>query len=375
MKKDNLKKRDTGTRYKKHMILPVLVLLVIASLLYQNSIHAKPRIRLDRSRLSMTAGESRKLKLSGISSKNQKRVTWESSAPGISSVSKKGKVNAKKAGNATVTASFKGIKYRCRVQVDSDSDAVANGNSPQSPEAVTPGTDSYNGFLVDNVYHSQNNGDIHYHAYFPDSYDGRSDHALFITLPGYQGLYFQGVAENLKTEDFAFEAQKYDSKMVILAPQLNDWGEASAGQTIALTEYFLEQYRIDPSKVYIEGYSGDGETLSLVLGKKPELYTAALMCSSQWDGKYEPVINAKTPIYFVIGESDEYYGSDPFKNAYRKLRELYRQQGLSETEIKNLLVLDVKPASYFSGTDVTYQHAGGYLFCRDEDVMGWLFRQ
>ncbi|MDE7310945.1 MAG: hypothetical protein K2N87_04880 [Eubacterium sp.] len=48
------------------------------------------------------------------------------------------------------------------------------------------------------------------------------------------------MAQNLKTEDFAFEAQKYDSKMVILAPQLNDWGETSADQTIALTEYFLE---------------------------------------------------------------------------------------------------------------------------------------
>ena len=31
--------------------------------------------------------------------------------------------------------------------------------------------------------------------------------ALYVTLPGYQGLYFQGVAENIKTEDFGFEAQ------------------------------------------------------------------------------------------------------------------------------------------------------------------------
>lgn len=371
MKKNDPKQRDTDARYRKRMILPAVILLVIASLFYQNSVQATSKIRLNRSRLSMTAGESRKLKLSGISNKNQERVTWKSSAPETASVSKKGKVKAKKAGNATITASFKGKKYRCRVQVGSG----ATESDLQSPEAVTPGTGSYRGFLVDNVYHSQNNGDIHYHAYFPDSYDGEASHALFITLPGYQGLYFQGVAENLKTEDFAFEAQKYNSRMVILAPQLNDWGETSAGQTIALTEYFLEQYRIDPSKVYIEGYSGGGETLSLALGKKPELYAAALMCSSQWDGRYEPAANAKTPIYFVIGESDEYYGSGPFKNAYRKLRELYRQQGLSETEIKDLLVLDVKPASYFAGTGITYQHAGGYLFCRDEEVMGWLFQK
>lgn len=162
--------------------------------------------------------------------------------------------------------------------------------------------------------------------------------------------------------------------MVILAPQLNDWGETSADQTIALVEYFLKQYCIDPSKVYIEGYSGGGETLSLVLGKKPELFAAALMCSSQWDGAYEPVVQAKTPVYFVIGERDEYYGSEPFKEAYQNLRRLYRQQGISEAEIQNLLVLDVKGASYFAGTGVTYQHGGGYLFCRDEEIMGWLFR-
>lgn len=58
----------------------------------------------------------------------------------------------------------------------------------------------------------------------------------------------------------------------------------------------------------------------------------------------------------MIGESDEYYGSQPFKDAYQKLRGLYLQQGISETEIEKLLVLDVKDASYFAGTGVTYQH-------------------
>ncbi|WP_337368866.1 hypothetical protein [Senegalimassilia faecalis] len=48
--------------------------------------------------------------------------------------------------------------------------------------------------------------------------------ALFVTLPGYQGLYFQGVGENLRTEDFGFEAQAYDPTMIVVAPQLSDWG-------------------------------------------------------------------------------------------------------------------------------------------------------
>lgn len=129
----------------------------------------------------------------------------------------------------------------------------------------------------------------------------------------------------------------------------------------------------EPEKVYSNGYSGGGETLALILGKKPELFTAALMCSSKWDGAYEPVTEAKTPVYFVIGESDEYYGSEPFKEAYQILYELYAEQGLAKSEIDNLLVLDIKEQNYFAGTKVTYQHGGGYLFCRNEKIMGWLF--
>lgn len=74
-----------------------------------------------------------------------------------------------------------------------------------------------------------------------------------------------------------------------------------------MTQYFLKNYKINPKKVYINGYSGGGETLSLILGKQPELFTAALMCSSQWDGVYEPIVEARTPVYFVVGENDEYY--------------------------------------------------------------------
>lgn len=125
-------------------------------------------------------------------------------------------------------------------------------------EAVTQGTEEYRGFQVDNVYHSPGNGDIHYHSYFPDSYDGKKKMALYVTLPGYQGLYFQGVAENLKTEGFAFKAKKYNKDMIILAPQLEDWEETSANQTIALVEYFLDNYPVNPARVYINGYSGGG---------------------------------------------------------------------------------------------------------------------
>lgn len=159
--------------------------------------------------------------------------------------------------------------------------------------SVTEGTEKYRDFQVDNVLHSGNNGDIHYSVFVPKSYDGSIPYALYVTLPGYEGLYFQGVGVNLRAEEFAFEAQKYNQNMIIVAPQLDDWGETSAMQTIALTEYFLQNYNIDATQVYANGYSGGGETMSLVMGERPDLFTAYLQGSSQWDGYLARQKNSK----------------------------------------------------------------------------------
>ena len=225
---------------------------------------------------------------------------------------------------------------------------------------VTQGTQEYRDFVLDNVLHSETEGDIHYNVYIPDDYDGSEPYALFMTLPGYQGLYFQGVGENVRTEEFGFFAQEYNPKMI--------------RQTIALTEYFLDTYNIDRDRVYAEGYSGGGETMSRVMGMRPELFTAYLQCSSQWDGGYDAVVKSRTPVYFAIGENDEYYGSEPSVRAYNAIHKLYEDEGLSDSEIDELLVLDVKPTSYFTDNGISNQHGyGGYLFVRDENIMGWLF--
>ncbi len=247
-------------------------------------------------------------------------------------------------------------------------------SEPSSTETQTAGETFYRGFRLDNVLHSETEGDIHYNLYVPEGYDGSKPYALFLTLPGYEGLYFQGVGVNLQYENFGFEAQQYNPEMLIVAPQLNDWGETSARQTIALIEYMLSNYNIDESKVYAEGYSGGGETLSLVLGMHPELFAAALVCSTQWDGAYEPVAESQTPVYLVVGENDEYYGSAPLENAYDQIRFIYATQGLSDETIDTLLVLDVKETSYFEEQGVTSQHGmGGSLFAQDEEIMQWLF--
>lgn len=240
---------------------------------------------------------------------------------------------------------------------------------------VTGGEQEYEGFRLDHVLHSDRHADIHFDLYIPEDYDGSRPYAIYFTLPGWEGLYFQGVGANLRGERFGFEAQKYHADMIVVAPQLSDWGETSAEETIALVEYFLSHYNIDRERVYLSGYSGGGETLSLVLAKRPELFTAALHCSSQWDRDLSPIAESRTPLYLAIGASDEYYGPQSVTQAYETLYDLYEEKGLTEEEIDGLLVLDVKDQSYFTSRGVTNQHGGGGLFASDEEIMGWLFRQ
>lgn len=275
---------------------------------------------------------------------------------------------------ATDEYTYNGLRFFWNGQTDTQS--ADNQSSSSKAYNVEQGTSKYRDFVLDNVLHSETEGDIHYNVYIPEDYDGTESYALFMTLPGYQGLYFQGVGQNVMTEEFGFMARDYIPKMIIVAPQLNDWQDTSARQTIALTEYFLDTYNIDRSRVYAEGYSGGGETMSRVMGMRPDLYTAYLQCSSQWDGNYTEVVKARVPVYFAIGEKDEYYGSEPSRNAYSAIHKLYEQEGLSNSEIDRLLVLDIKPTSYFSSEGISNQHGyGGYLFVRDKNIMGWLFGQ
>lgn len=280
-------------------------------LLSSHQTAAKSRPEISKRSAALKKGESIKLQLCHITPKQKKKVRWKSSKKSVAFVTSNGRIKAKKKGKAVISAVYKKKKYGCVIRV-----IGKNKN-----EYVTGGKFSYREFKVDYILHSKRNGNIHYNAYFPESYDGKKPYALFVTLPGYQGLYFQGVAENIKTEEFGFESRKYNLKMIVLAPQLSDWGKTSADQTIALVEYFISHYNIDTSKVYIDGYSGGGETLSLVMEKCPELFTACLICSSQWDGKYDPVVKARVPIYFVVGEEDEYYSSRPFREAYKTIRD------------------------------------------------------
>ncbi len=231
------------------------------------------------------------------------------------------------------------------------------------------------GFVVDNAL-EVGGRTLHFSLHVPDSYDGGTPFSLYVSCPGWEGLYFQGVGANL-VEDYPFVANDYIPSMIVVSPQLDDWGKQSARDVIALTEWLLSAYNIDRERVYLSGNSGGGETASLVMGERPTLFRRVLHTISQWDGDVDVLADARVPVYMAIGEHDDYYGSSPDRDAYQRICEAYRERGLSDDEVSNLVTLDVKPDSYFTDRGRAAgasQHAGGgMLFPHDEQIMGWLF--
>lgn len=73
----------------------------------------KPPLKMSRSKLTITAGSSKKLSVKNASGK----VKWKSSKPAIATVNGSGKVTAKKAGKTTISATSGGKTVRCSVVV------------------------------------------------------------------------------------------------------------------------------------------------------------------------------------------------------------------------------------------------------------------
>lgn len=70
-------------------------------------------VKLSATKKTLTVGKSFTLSVKGT----KKKVTWSSSKKSVASVSAKGKVTAKKAGTATITAKVEGKSYTCKVTV------------------------------------------------------------------------------------------------------------------------------------------------------------------------------------------------------------------------------------------------------------------
>ena len=220
-----------------------------------------------------------------------------------------------------------------------------------------------------------NDGTIHYTYYLPSDYDENKKYPMPMTLPGWSSKFSTIETTPLTENNYAkSNADTWTSlagDMIVVSPSLTDWGEKSARQTIELTEYFIKNFSVDIKHIYAAGFSAGGETMSRVIDKRPDLFAAYLHCASQWDGGYENTAQYKIPVYIGMALNDEYYGAQIAQRAYDGLKQTYENIGISNAEINNLLVLDLKENSYFDGK-VNSFHGGGYYIANDKNIVQWL---
>lgn len=89
--------------------------------------------KLNKTAVTLKVGQTYQLKLSGT---NQK-ITWKSSNSKIVTVNKAGKLFAKSAGNATITAQVNGIRFVCKVKIQKKA-APAKPAPTTAPAKPTP---------------------------------------------------------------------------------------------------------------------------------------------------------------------------------------------------------------------------------------------
>ena len=100
-------------RYKKQCSVAVMLIVFgMVLLCFHNPVRAKQNMKMKTKNMILVTGESKKLKVNGI--KKNVKLHWKSSNKKIVSVSKKGKVYAKKNGRAVVTGTYKNKKAPCQ---------------------------------------------------------------------------------------------------------------------------------------------------------------------------------------------------------------------------------------------------------------------
>ncbi len=216
-------------------------------------------------------------------------------------------------------------------------------------------------------------GEIHYSYYLPEGYDQSKTYPLVVTMPGYDMMWFgkDSSGSNLNWKGFRVWTELSED-MIVVSAQLTDWHETSARQAIELTEYFIDNFSVDRTRVYAAGYSAGGETMSQAVSMRPDLYAAYLHGASQWDGAFEPIAQNDVAVYIFMAESDEYYGSEKARFAYDGLQAAYREKGYSDEQISERLVVEIPDNEYFNSRGIYNYHGGGTILFDDENILNWI---
>ncbi len=214
---------------------------------------------------------------------------------------------------------------------------------------------------------------VRYSYKLPENYQEDKTYPLVIALPGLDAMWHGDDYrdENL-LEPIVTAWDNAGEELIVASAQLEDWGENGSRQAIELTQKLLADLPVDRSRVYVTGFSSGGEIWTQAITLHPELFTAYLQISAQWDGRMAQTCKARIPIYFLVGENDSFYGSDETRRIYHQMYDIYVEQGLSSSEINELLQLNVLDDSFFDARELDYHGGAQEALLRFPEISAWL---
>ena len=126
---------------KLKLFLAAIIISVVMTLLPVQT-EAKDKIYLNRTKITLNVGQTKKLSLIRNKKNVKKKIKWVSENRKKVSVERKGVVRALCSGKAKITAKYQGKKYACIVVVKNrrQSEAAAPTSSPsplQTPKQIT----------------------------------------------------------------------------------------------------------------------------------------------------------------------------------------------------------------------------------------------
>lgn len=216
-------------------------------------------------------------------------------------------------------------------------------------------------------------GLIHYSYYLPEDYDPTRKYPMMVVMPGYNMMWFGESSSGSNLDWTGFTSwTNLGQDMIVVSAQLTDWGDTSARQAIALTEYFINHFAVDTARIYAAGYSAGGETMSRAVAMRPDLYAAYLHGASQWDGGFAPIAENGVEVYIYMAQGDEYYGVQKARDAYNGLHDAYAAAGWTDEQIDTVLQMQTPDNAFFDVQGLHVYHAAANVVFDDADILNWI---
>lgn len=225
------------------------------------------------------------------------------------------------------------------------------------PAVVNRGVDQFVHGIVENP---KVGVPLNYHYRLPENYDSSQKYPLVVYFNGYGQGYFPD-ADNVGghlicdgTPQFWFGEQDVpiSEDVIFLAPQStrpDQPFDVQAKQAVDLIECFLQQFAVDTNRIY-------GYTLSMgsiigwqVVSTYPDLFAAfvqtGFMANNEEQAKI--IADAELPMHLFQGLNDHLLGSDDAIASYERIVDAYKNRGLSDERIAELIKITVYPDSAF----------------------------